>query len=467
MLLFAWNTCSILALPPRLRSPLLWRNQLGVFLFSISLNRFLRRRPVGRQVPQRHRPRPLRVARGAPHDAGDGSTTVDVLCYTCAIPALPAHNSFVHCDKESTTLTTKFGMGRARSRERASQSRSNRLGLGEFADPWGALPGLLGKLHYLEALTIQHPEAAAELSEIRVPVAMAFVEHNLEWQRQPPNESTVQADPKVAEALFTAFAEAFGNVIPFDRPTEPGPSYPALPSDAPVMVALMNEVERALRRLGWWMGWWGLPAQDLTWCLVVAFWALAASDDGRSVEGTGDSGVDKPADLGADMALLDRDRLKALSERVRPWLDQIPTTPDPEAFGNYLGTMLATVVGRAAPVVVPPMSWNGRVETRAAAEERMRRAAEEAIRAQLDAAEAQLAAEGAERTPTKTTGLDHFQWLVLYQVDGLSHRAIGDAVFRHRQAVRTAISDTAKLIGLPLRPPAAAGRPRSSGRRAA
>lgn len=68
-------------------------------------------------------------------------------------------------------------------------------------------------------------------------------------------------------------------------------------------------------------------------------------------------------------------------------------------------------------------------------------------------------------TPTKSTGVRDFEWLVRYQVRGESYPTIAkDLPAAHREApqstVRAAVVTLARTVGLTLRSPGRSGRPR-------
>jgi hypothetical protein len=208
---------------------------------------------------------------------------------------------------------------------------------------------------------------------------------------------------------------------------------------------------------------WGLPSRDFGWCLFIAIWAFVVTNDlPLDAPLETEQHTISPDDEASTFALLDPEQLGTVFEKVGYWLQQMPLPSDGDftAFGTWIADVVEQAIGRAAPVEVPSMTWNPLIESRSAAEARMRNEAEQRIKEQLNATAARLSDSGADRTPVKNTGLDHFRWLVLYQVTRKSHRQIAGEVFRERQAVRKAINETARLISLPLRDPTRPGRPR-------
>jgi hypothetical protein len=354
-------------------------------------------------------------------------------------------------------------------------SGSGRLGLGEFADPWGLVPLFMGRMQYLEALTTEWPPSVEELTRIMALVARAYSVHDRTMQELASDEpvpATVSYDPEQVRAALQPLADVLGINLPSvgAQPGTTGTPYRSPQTEAPTMVALQDELQRAFRRLGKWMDRWGFPSRDLSWCAFIAIWAFVIA---------GELPSDAPLETEQDMALsdaeastfalLDREQLEPVFERVRFWLGQMPLPRDGDftAFGTWIAGVVEQAIGRAAPVELPAMTWNPLVESRSAAEARMRNEAEQRIKEQLNATESRLSEAGADRTPVKTTGLDHFRWLVLYQVNRKSHQKIADEVFRERQAVRKAVNETAQLISLPLRDPTRPGRPRLKPQRAA
>jgi hypothetical protein len=378
-----------------------------------------------------------------------------------------------------------------------SESRNNRLGIGEFVDPWGFAPLFLGRVQYLQAMGQECPASIAELARIWSPCNDAMLALSREMESREATECTTPGPPTASQspdALLAPLAKVLGMPLPLTpQASVSTPVYRSLPADSPAMVAGEAMFRQTLNRHAGWMGRWGLPREDIGWCLVTAIWGFLgiekegdrtrAIDAGAEVftsildfaptQNTNSTSTVDPetgsipsVSVAPALALLDPDQMKTLFAPVLQWLQQWPMEGDLTAVGSWLADQVAETFGSAAPVTFPPMAWNPRFESRAAAEARMRAEAERAIKDHLDATKAQFAAAGAELTPTKTTGLEHFRWLVRYQVKRQSQRAIAKEVFRERQAVRTAITETAKLIGLPMRPAARPGRPRKS-RRAA
>jgi hypothetical protein len=103
-------------------------------------------------------------------------------------------------------------------------------------------------------------------------------------------------------------------------------------------------------------------------------------------------------------------------------------------------------------------------ERRADVERRLTAAAVEAIRQQLDAAEVTTRSAGYLPTPTKTTGREHFLWLVRYHVMNETYSEIARSVYLSRQNVMSAIQGTSQLIELPLREADPRGQPPTKNR---
>ena len=106
------------------------------------------------------------------------------------------------------------------------------------------------------------------------------------------------------------------------------------------------------------------------------------------------------------------------------------------------------------------VSWYPVVEPIQDAEERLVAECRRAIRRDLQEVEAEAERRGMVRARVKRTGLDHFEWLVRYQLRGESYAEIARSVCKERQTVAEAIQKTAALIGLPLRLPDPTGPPR-------
>lgn len=62
--------------------------------------------------------------------------------------------------------------------------------------------------------------------------------------------------------------------------------------------------------------------------------------------------------------------------------------------------------------------------------------------------------------PPVRWALDHFEWLINYQIAGKTYREIGRAFDKDEATVREGIKDVAKLVGLTLRPASRPGRPK-------
>jgi len=84
------------------------------------------------------------------------------------------------------------------------------------------------------------------------------------------------------------------------------------------------------------------------------------------------------------------------------------------------------------------------------------------LRNELDKAAAEAKTLGFVAPKIRRSGLDHFYWLARYQVKGEGYAEIGRIVCKERPTIKEAVQKTAMLIGLPLRDPDPAGRPRNS-----
>jgi len=104
-------------------------------------------------------------------------------------------------------------------------------------------------------------------------------------------------------------------------------------------------------------------------------------------------------------------------------------------------------------------------ERRVDAKRRIMTMLETMVDDELDRREAASLASGARPT-APARAVDHFEWLVRYQVRGVSYNHIAQATGRSRQAVTEAIAETAEFLDLPLRRSSPGGRPRLPRRRA-
>jgi hypothetical protein len=115
--------------------------------------------------------------------------------------------------------------------------------------------------------------------------------------------------------------------------------------------------------------------------------------------------------------------------------------------------------------------WNPFNEARAAVRDRMLRAIEKELDRKLDVIEAPWKIHCFVPTPVKRH-LEHFDWLVFYQIIGRSHgeivaRVRAQVVRISRQVVAKAVKETANFAGLTLRrpnPPSAPHKPRTLAR---
>ena len=112
-----------------------------------------------------------------------------------------------------------------------------------------------------------------------------------------------------------------------------------------------------------------------------------------------------------------------------------------------------------APLRLPGASWDPQVEGRATATKRILADMGRAVRSELGRIEAE-ARRTAVPPPLKRTGLDHLAWLARYHFRHESFSTIAENVCKERQTVTEAVKAAADLVGLPLREPTLAGRPR-------
>ncbi len=105
--------------------------------------------------------------------------------------------------------------------------------------------------------------------------------------------------------------------------------------------------------------------------------------------------------------------------------------------------------------------WEPTEDTRANAARAIRAEFKKRLSEYLDEIDHLARHRGYVPTPKKRVGDDHFDWLVMYQVQELSYPQIARRVCLERQSVTDGIKDAARLIDLPLRPPSPVGRPRA------
>lgn len=348
----------------------------------------------------------------------------------------------------------------------------------------------MGRLHYLDAFASECPEAAADLIRIWEPFLDALLAANREVERisgVTQSSSEPEMDPEAIEAAKARLAEFLAPMAdvlgiplpPLDASVQMSTSMPPsvsqfLPDDHPLLTSGMVEMKRCFRRHARWMHTWRLPAEDIGWSLFTVIWGFSALESRLRIPGTSSTAADvfsalmtdaqqdaaHSADGAPALPLLDGEQMRAVISPFLRWLDRCPLNGSLGELGKWFASEIETALGPASRVSIPRMTWNPRMETRAAAEARMRAEADRYIKARLNSAKEELSANGAEATPLKTAGLEHFRWLVLYQVKGQSQRSIAREVYRDRHAVRDAITKTAQTIGLPLRTPNRPGRPR-------
>lgn len=137
-----------------------------------------------------------------------------------------------------------------------------------------------------------------------------------------------------------------------------------------------------------------------------------------------------------------------------------PSAPPP--FGQILEINVhryAFDLALAAPLRLPMPWWDPQREDRASAIKRITADLDHAVRAELGRIEAE-ALRVAVPSRVKRTGLEHLTWLARYHFRRESFAAIAKDACVGRQTVADGVKDAADLIGLPLREPTPAGRPR-------
>lgn len=108
------------------------------------------------------------------------------------------------------------------------------------------------------------------------------------------------------------------------------------------------------------------------------------------------------------------------------------------------------------------LTWDPLTEPRADAEKRLQTAINARLQRALDSIEAEFR-ERNVTTPSVKRRIEHFDWLVRYQVRCESISAIARDVGKQRTTVRDAVRSTADLLGFTLREAGAGGRPTKPG----
>jgi len=137
----------------------------------------------------------------------------------------------------------------------------------------------------------------------------------------------------------------------------------------------------------------------------------------------------------------------------------------PSSFGQFLELAWfrhETELGLAAPLSLPVQWWDPQWEDRASATKRILAELGRVVRFELGRIEIE-ALRVAAAPPAKRTGLEHLAWLARYHFRHESFSEIAATVHRGRQTVADGVRDAAALVGLPLREPTPAGRPRRGG----
>jgi hypothetical protein len=339
------------------------------------------------------------------------------------------------------------------------------------------MPRLFGRLQYLAAMALElkTDRPLVQLLRIWSPFvdAMLALEQEMKQARLEA-EGTAPASPPVpetVEAILAPIADVLGIPRPVIlRALTMGPAYRSLPETSPANRAASAELLNAYHGHAEWMERWGLPRDDIGWCVVTIYWGALWSLEAAIRRGDGAPASPANPDHVPASDLV-HDRLPDLAlfypNHFKERADLFHTVEQPTAeelavaIGRWAQDLAENMLRTSASVTVPSLTWNPWLESRAAAETRLGEAAERAIKEQLDTTAARLAAAGAKLTPRKSTGLDHFRWLVRYQIKMQSHAKIAARLPKKTpDAVRMAIHRTAKLIGLPLRPQGLPGAPR-------
>ncbi len=129
------------------------------------------------------------------------------------------------------------------------------------------------------------------------------------------------------------------------------------------------------------------------------------------------------------------------------------------------GATITWAMGRA-PFGFEHEGWDPSMDARVEVEAEMRQAFQGALRRYLRKREQDARAEGLRRAPGLREAPAHVRWLAHYQVAGRSMEEIARHVHRDRTTVRDAIHWMARFLGLTLRRPTTAGRPRRRATRA-
>lgn len=291
----------------------------------------------------------------------------------------------------------RHATGASSARAPVSGDARIRLGPGEYVDPSGAIPTIVARQLFLEALAEVEPAAVAELADEPLILAVSV--------------RPLMGSPGDEMALLESFR----------RLTQEPP-----PEKEDDLVWLVLHTRQ-------WAERWTLSAAEHGWAHLSAMWSVFAWAD-TLLRG------EKP-----DIAL----RYPGAETTVAP---RLPTEPLPEEVRLAEGS---------SPLSFAPTFWNPHAETRAAATGRILAGLTRQMHGQLDKIEAAARDLGAKPTPSKRTGGEHFRWLVRYQVKGESLTEIARDACKEKQTVAEAVHGTAALIGLPLRAPHPAGRRRA------
>lgn len=344
-----------------------------------------------------------------------------------------------------------------------------RQGIGEFVDAGGVMPRLFGRLQYLAAMALElkRERPLVQLVDIWSPCvdAMLLLERAMKSARCDA-EGTVPAPPPVPDtvrAILAPIADVLGIPLPIVlRALMMGPAYRSLPETSQVLKVANDALFRAFHSHAEWMQRWGLPRDDVGWCLLTvswgALWSLEAAIRSRKVTPASPAAPHQvpPLDLAdaarPNLALFYPEMNQMLADLLHTV--ELPSTEDlPVAIGRWVAALTENMFGTSASVTVPSHSWNPWLESRALAEKRIRAATKRTIEEQFDATEAQLTARGAKQTPNKSSGLTHFRWLVRQRVKRQTPEEIALTVKPNAHAVRNALKETRNLIVLPPLPP--------------
>ncbi len=134
-----------------------------------------------------------------------------------------------------------------------------------------------------------------------------------------------------------------------------------------------------------------------------------------------------------------------------------PEDANQDDWGHMGILTLLAIAPQECCLVFGHWGWHPELTTWSAAEREIREDFEAYLATYREGMERLARERGLVPAPAKRTA-EHYEWLVLYQVKGLSYYQIAQRACRERQTVTDGVKSTAALIGLPLRPPPPPGR---------